>query len=357
MPYEYWMMLVVSFLASCLSTPLFQRLAMYLHITDQPSARKVHKQPVPYLGGLAFLVSMSCVMVYLLWFSPHILAMQDTPGKLISLFIAACGFQLLGVIDDIHPVSPSLKLFFQAVLSVFLVQQGFLITQMTSPFGGVIPLGWFGALLSMLWILTIVNAINFIDGLDGLAAGVVFFAALANLVIALDPWQNFVCIISLVLMGATLGFIPFNFSPARIFMGDAGSLFLGVLIAGSALVSSVKTSTMMSLSLPLVILSLPLLDIFLTVIRRGKRGQRFFSADREHLHHRFMRLGFRDRDVVLCVYGLCFFLSMSAVLAAQLPDRYAFVFLFVYIGWIFWALVVFNALEKRILLKIVDGDE
>lgn len=354
MPYEYWILLGISFLGSWLTTPLFQRLAVRLQITDQPSARKVHTKPVPYLGGMAFLVSMSLGMIYLIWFCPHVLSMQETPTKLFSLFVVACLFQLLGVIDDIHPVKPSIKLLIQAVLSGVLVQQGFLIEQMTSPFGGVIPLGWFGALISVLWILTIVNAINFIDGLDGLAAGVVFFAALANLFIALDPWQNFVCIVSLVLMGATLGFIPYNFSPAKIFMGDAGSLFLGVLIAGSALVSSVKTPTMMSLSLPLVILSLPLIDILLTVIRRGKRGQRFFSADREHLHHRFMRLGFRDREVVLCIYGLCFFLSMSAILAAQLPDRYAFVFVIVYIGWIFWALIVFNALEKRIILQEND---
>ncbi|HXK95982.1 MAG TPA: MraY family glycosyltransferase, partial [bacterium] len=240
------------------------------------------------------------------------------------------------------------KLAAQTLLSVWLVSSGYTIDEMTSPFGGKIPMGGLGWILSVLWILTIVNAINFIDGLDGLAAGVVFFAAMAHFLIALHPWQNFICLISLALMGATLGFLPYNFSPARIFMGDAGSLYLGALLAGTSLISNTKGATVMSLALPLVVLSIPLVDTVLTVIRRGRRGFNFFTADRGHIHHRLLQLGFTVRQAVLCVYGLSFLLSMSAVLAAQLPNRYTLLFIAVFLAAVVWGLAVFSAVERRV---------
>ena len=332
-------------------TPLMRRLAVALDITDHPSGRKIHTRPIPYLGGLAFHFSMTAALLYIFLHAPHMLGIQISPRQLLALYFTAMGFQVLGIYDDIRPVTPKVKLLFQALLAFMLVREGFLINQVTNPLGGTIPLGWLGWAVSILWILTIVNAINFIDGLDGLAAGIVFFAALANFVIALHPWQNFICIISLILMGATLGFLPYNFSPARIFMGDAGSLYLGVLIAGSSLVSNTKGATVMSLSLPLVILSIPLLDTTLTVIRRGQRGLKFFTADREHIHHRVLRLGFTDRQAVLSIYGLCFLLAMSAILADQLPEHYKLIFMFVFLTAIAWGFWIFSALEKRVITK------
>lgn len=345
MPSEYWILLLVSFAASLCSTPLFRSLAARFDITDRPSARKVHTRPIPYLGGMAFFTAMSAAMIYGYLAAPHVFA--DIYVELIVLYLAASAFHLLGIFDDVFALPALFKLAAQTALAIGVVYCGFSITQMTSPFGGTVPLGWLGGALSILWILAIVNAINFIDGLDGLAAGVVFFAALANLLIALDPWQNFVCVISLVLIGATLGFLPYNFSPASIFMGDAGSLFLGALLAGSALASNMKGATVMSLSLPLVILALPLLDAALTIVRRGRRGKQIFKADREHIHHRLLRLGFTAKQVVLTVYGLCFLLSMAAVLASKLPRQYAFVFIFVFLAAVVWGILVFRAFENR----------
>ncbi len=351
MPIEYWILFVVSFLAAFLFTPLLRKLAVFLDIQDYPTERKIHRQPIPYLGGIAFHISMSLCFIYMIYFVPYVLHIQDTIQLFFTLYGAAVCFQLLGIFDDITPISPFWKLLIQIVLAAFLVNSHFFISQISSPFGGTIPLGWFGWIFSVLWILTIVNAINFIDGMDGLAAGVVFFAALANLLIALHPWQNFVCIISLILLGMTLGFLPYNFSPARIFMGDAGSLYLGVLLGGSALASNVKGATVLSLSLPLVILSIPLLDTFLTVMRRGKKGKNFFKADREHIHHRLLRMGFTDKQVVLSVYGLSFLLAMSAILAAQLPTRYTVLFIIVFLAAIIWGVLIFAAFERRILSR------
>lgn len=347
MAWEYWVLLAISLGASFLLTPCFRALAQWLDFTDRPSARKVHRQPIPYLGGLSFFMSMTLALIAGWWFMPYLFA--ETYTELLSLYWVALAFLLLGIYDDAFGISASLKLVMQTFLTLILVFSGFTITQMSNPFGGVIALGWVGYILSILWILTIVNAINFIDGLDGLAAGVVLFAALANLAIALDPWQHFICLISLILIGSTLGFLPYNFSPASIFMGDAGSLYLGVLLAGSSLASNVKGATAMSLALPLVILAIPLTDTVLTVIRRGKRGRSLFSADREHLHHRLLRLGFSDRQVVIVVYGLCFLLSMAAVLASKLPTQYSILFIFVFLAAVAWGMMVFRSFERRII--------
>lgn len=349
MPTEYLYLLVISFAASAASTPLLCKMAIKLDITDHPSDRKVHAKPIPYLGGIAFFIAVSCSILYVFLFIPYMLDVQVSLTQLLVLYFVSMAFLILGIVDDALSVQPGTKLVVQAILSLILVSAGFGVNQITSPFGGVIPLGWLGWLISMVWILTIVNAINFIDGLDGLAAGIVFFAALANFGIALQPWQHFVCMISIMLMGATLGFLPYNFSPARIFMGDAGSLYLGSLLAGVSLISNTKGATVMSLSLPLVILSIPLLDTLLTVIRRGKRGFHLFKADREHIHHRLLRLGFTDRQAVLFLYGLCFLLSISALLAAKLPDQYTFLFILVFLAAIAWGMIAFSAMEERIV--------
>ena len=352
---EYVILFICSFLTAVLTAPVFRTIAIKLDITDKPAERKIHNHPVPYLGGLSFHAAMSAGFIYILWGVPYLFDDPQNAHRFFILYWVATGFLVLGVLDDILFLAPTKKLLVEIILSLILVRSGFSISQVTSPFGGVIPVGWFGDFLSIFWILTIVNAINFIDGLDGLAGGVVFFAALANFMIALSPWQHFICMISIILMGGVLGFLPYNFSRKKIFMGDAGSLFLGVLIAGSSLASNVKGATLMSLSLPLVILAIPLMDTVLTVIRRGKAGIHLFQADREHIHHRLLRLGFSDRQAVGFLYGLCFLLAMAAVLASRLPNQYTFLFIVVFFAAILWGLIVFNAFERRLIQ--IDGQK
>ena len=355
MSIEYGILFMISLATAAITTPIFRKIAVKLDITDKPGERKIHNHPVPYLGGFAFHAAMSSGLLYILFSAPYFFDDPQTAHRFLILYLTSAGFLLLGVLDDILFLTPAKKLYTEIVLSIILVRSGFSISQVTSPFGGVIPVGWFGDILSVFWILTIVNAINFIDGLDGLAAGVVFFAALANFLIALAPWQHFICMISLILMGATLGFLPFNFSRNKIFMGDAGSLCLGVLIAGSSLSSNVKGATLMSLSLPLVILAIPLMDTVLTVIRRGRAGIHLFQADREHIHHRLLRLGFSGRQAVGFLYGLCFLLAMAAVLASRLPNQYTLLFIGVFLAAILWGLIVFNAFERRLIQKDKQG--
>lgn len=349
MPKEYIIILLVSFTASLISTPLFMRLALKLDVIDRPAGRKTHARPTPYLGGMAFHAAMTAALLYAGYGAPYLLADGGVLHDWLALYLGAACFHALGIIDDVYSLPAAPKFFAQAAVAGGMTAAGFTIPQMTSPFGGTLALGWMGGVLSVFWILTIVNAINFIDGMDGLAGGVVFFAALANLIVALDPLQHLICLVSLGVMGGVLGFLPYNFAPARIFMGDAGSLYLGALLAGSSLASNVKGATVMTLSLPLVILSIPLIDASLTVIRRGRRGGDFFTADREHIHHRLLRLGFSARQAVLYLYGLCFLFSMSAVLASKLPTRYAFIFILVFFAAVAWGYTVFRAFEHRVI--------
>ncbi|MFH1742547.1 MAG: MraY family glycosyltransferase, partial [bacterium] len=171
-----------------------------------------------------------------------------------------------------------------------------------------------------------------------------------------SPWQGFVSVVSLILIGSTLGFLPYNLYPAKIFMGDAGSLYLGVLLGASAIESSVKSTTVVSLLVPLVALLLPLMDTGLAVIRRSQRGQHPFAPDREHIHHRLLRLGLSHRQAVLLLHALCLLLAGSAYLSSRLPNHLSVLFLLVLTGAVFWGFWVFSFLERRITKLSPEGD-
>lgn len=349
LPLTYWKILTLSFVVALFSTPVWMLLARILGAVDRPTGRKAHHRPVPYLGGMSFHASFAAVLVYVTWRCPFLIENSAWQFKWIMLFVVSSFVLILGIYDDLRGVSPQMKLAGQIVVAFLLVGCGFRFEEVTSPLGGgTIHLGFWGWILSVFWIVMIANAVNLVDGLDGLAAGVVFFAACSILAISLSPWQGFVGIVSLVLIGSTLGFLPYNFYPARIFMGDAGSLYLGVLLGASAIESSVKSTTVVSLLFPLVALLIPLLDTGLAVIRRSWRGQHLFTADREHIHHRLLRLGLSHRQAVLSLHGLCLLLAASAYLGSRLPNHLTILFLSVIAGTVVWGFWVFSFLERRI---------
>ncbi len=349
LPAVYWQILAISFLTALLSTPIWMRLARWLGAVDPPDDRKIHDKPVLYLGGLSFHASFAAVLVVVLWRCPYLVESSVWQNKWLALFAGSTLMLVLGIVDDLRCLKPQTKLIGQIVLAFSLVACGFRFEVVTDPLGGgPIHLGALGWVLSVFWIVAIANAVNLVDGLDGLAAGVVLFAACANLAISLSPWQGFVGLISLVLIGATLGFLPYNFYPARVFMGDAGSLYLGTLLGASAIESSVKSTTVVSLLFPLVALLIPLLDTGLAVIRRSRRGQHLFAADREHIHHRLLRLGLSHRQAVLLLHALCLLLAASAYLGSQLPDHLTILYLSVIAGTVIWGFWVFSFLERRI---------
>ena len=193
---------------------------------------------------------------------------------------------------------------------------GVQITFISNPFNGIFALGAIGIPLTLFWIVGVTNAINLIDGLDGLAAGVTAISAVALFFVALRTHQVGASLLMLALAGAALGFLRYNFFPAKIFLGDSGSLFLGFILASSSVVGVFKTTLVVALVIPVLILGVPIFDTLFAIGRRLKEKKHPFEADDKHIHHMFLRAGFTQREAVLAIYIACFLLSFSALAMA-----------------------------------------
>lgn len=302
----YVLAFAASFLLSLALTPLIRKYALKKGILAHPGNRSVHVNPVPYLGGLAifgsFLVTASIFLPF--------------GRQLAALLLAATVLAVVGAIDDVRGLSPWSRLGWQTLAACIALAGGIGITTISSPFGGVIDLSWgrfaidllgfefhitpIANLLSIIWMVGMVNVINFLDGLDGLASGVSGIAALCIFALALTPQvdQPLVALLAILLAGSTLGFLPFNFYPAKIFMGDSGSYFLGLMLAMLAIYSGGKLATV------LLVLGFTVIDALWAAIRRIRKGVHPFSADREHLHHLLLQAGLSQRRAVLALYLL-----------------------------------------------------
>jgi len=295
---------VISFLL----TPLLCRVAPRLGAVDKPDARKVHRTLMPRLGGVAIYAGFLAAF-YLLGYHGE---------KYLGLLLGGTFIMLVGLVDDIKNISPRLKLMGQIVAAAILVAFGVRVEFLTNPFDGLFILGKLAIPVTIFWIVGVTNALNLVDGLDGLAAGTSFIAAVT---IAMVAWLNgevVVALLSLALAASVMGFLPFNFHPARIFMGDSGSMFLGFNLAALATIGLTKSATVVSLFVPVVILGLPILDTTLAIIRRFLNHQPIFAPDKGHLHHRLLAQGLTQRQAVGVIYLVDACLGGSAVLLTRL---------------------------------------
>src|SRR5262249_52166269 len=194
--------------------------------------------------------------------------------------------------------------------------------ELTNPFDHAIPLGWLAAPATILWLLVITNAINVIDGLDGLAAGVVIIGTATLVLIAWRVDETLILVLALLLGASTVGFLPLNWPPARVFLGDTGSLTLGFTIGAISLLENRKGTIAVTLLLPIVLLAIPLLDATLALGRRVRRGRHPFQRDTEHLHHRLLQLGLTPRQILTLVYGVCVYLGLAAYLISVMPKQF-----------------------------------
>ena len=294
----------LAFLISFLITPVVIKLAPRLGALDRPNYRKVHTRIMPRMGGLAIYLG----------FIIAILATQTINLRLGGLLVGGTLIIFLGLIDDIRNLSPRWKLLGQIVAALILVGFGTQVNFITNPLtGGVINLGILAIPLTVLWIVGVTNAVNLIDGLDGLAAGVSAVAAITLAVVGWSAGQTDVAVWALILALSTLGFLRYNFHPARIFMGDSGSMFLGYSLAALSLMSLTKSTTAFSLVVPFIILGIPILDTACAIVRRLAGGQPIFKADKEHLHHRLLGLGLSHRGTVLVIYIFSGVFGLSAL--------------------------------------------
>lgn len=300
--------LLTAMVVSFLMCPMVKSFAYKIGAIDVPKDnRRMHKKPVPRLGGLAiflgFIVSM--------------LLFARVDHEMQGILLGAVIIVVLGVVDDMSPLRASFKFIVQIVAALVAVFHGVVIETLSNP--NVFSqspywnLGWIAIPVTVLWIVGITNAVNLIDGLDGLACGVSTISALTMLVIALLVSEADVAIIMAALVGACLGFMPYNRNPAKMFMGDTGSTFLGYILATISIQGLFKYYAIVSFAVPFLILGLPMFDTIFAIVRRLAHGQNPMAPDRGHIHHRLIDMGLNQKQAVASLYAVSSILGLSAV--------------------------------------------
>ncbi|MGI5874180.1 MAG: glycosyltransferase family 4 protein [Bacillota bacterium] len=305
---------IVAVAVALLVTPQTKKLAMRLGVYDEPDSRKVHKGLMTRMGGIGIYAGFLCgFLVY-----------GNFTRPFLGLLLSASFITVVGLYDDIRDISPKLKLLGQIIAAAILLIFGVHLEFLTIPFtDSIIDVGIWGYPLSLLWVVGVCNAVNLIDGLDGLAAGVSGIAAMSIGVVAYSSGLNSVTALCIILVGSIFGFLKSNFHPAKLFMGDCGSLFLGFLLAVYSLMSVSEGATLIGLSVPILILGLPILDTLFAIVRRHRSGKPIFQADKGHFHHRLLKKGLSHRDTVLFIYAVTFLFGTIAVLISLLPTAYS----------------------------------
>lgn len=304
-------MLALGLVGSFVLVPWVRRMAFRLGWVDPVDvARKVHRRATPRVGGLClflpFLVGVALVSAFMTS-DLRAVALLKEWGWMIG---GCAGMFAIGLADDIHPLGAKVKLLGQLIVCAVAVGFGFGVENFTNPFTQeTVHLGWLSYPVAMLWLLATTNLINLIDGIDGLAAGVSLFVFTVLALTAMFTAGIGMMMVCLLMIGALIGFLFFNFPPARIFMGDGGAYFLGFLIGQVGLACQEKSRIAAALVVPIIALGVPIIDTALAIVRRGIRGLPIFRADREHIHHRMIDMGVSPQRVVLGLYAVCILLS------------------------------------------------
>lgn len=299
---------IATLLLSLLLTPFVKKLAFAIGATDKPDKRRVNKKEMPTIGGVA---------IYLAYFISMFFFQPLPTEQVMPLFLAATVIIITGVIDDVKELSPKLKMLGILIAALIIYFMGDIkMTTISFPFLDTYQLGILSFPLTIIWILAITNAINLIDGLDGLATGVSIIA-LTTMGIIGYFFLNFMniplTIMIFTLVFAALGFLPYNFNPAKIFLGDTGALFLGFMISVMSL-QGLKNVTFISLIIPIVILGIPITDTVYAMLRRYLNHMPISSADKHHMHHRLMSIGLTHRQTVLTIYTISIIFSIISLL-------------------------------------------
>jgi UDP-GlcNAc:undecaprenyl-phosphate GlcNAc-1-phosphate transferase len=332
----YFAVFVATAGAVAAATPVVRWIAVRVGAIDQPSDRKIHPKPTPTIGGMAILVG-TLVGMGVAYLIPSFRAVFRESSELQGALFAALAITFVGVVDDLRTLSAPAKVAGQVLAAGLLILNSVELLFFWFPTQGVISLGSDLAVpLTVAWVLLMVNAVNLIDGLDGLAAGTVAIAAIAFFVWVFVTPATFptssstAALLSAIVAGAALGFLPYNFYPARIFMGDSGSMQLGVLLAAATISGVGRTiqpsrGDIAAFSIPVVIpaivLAVPLADVALAIVRRLRRGRPIFAPDKEHIHHQLRNIGLTHRRAVLIMYFWSVLLAGAALAVALVRGR------------------------------------
>lgn len=319
---QYILTAVVAFIVAFAMTPLIRILSKKADVLDYPTEkRRIHKQPIPKMGGLAIVCGFFvAVLLNVLLNIFDMVTLIPQSMQMVGYLAGACIIVLMGSIDDIYGLPPYVKFVFQFAAAIIVIVFGTNITTFSNPFseaGFVAIPNAVGYVITFIWIVGITNAINFIDGVDGLAAGVSSICMISLFLVSIlsgDKQMMAVSIMTASLAGSTLGFLPYNLNPAKIFMTDIGSNFLGFSLAVFSIQGSMKSYAAISLAIPILVLGLPIFDVVFAIFRRIKNKQSIVSADRGHVHHRLLDIGLSQRQTVSILYLVTALLGACAVM-------------------------------------------
>jgi len=292
-----------SVLLAMVLTPLVIWLSRCFKLADMPDLRKVHSKGIPRIGGVAIFASAILIILLMPLLQNFIVdELRDSLIKVIVLLSASAFMFFVGLIDDIRGLKARLKLLAQIAAAITVCAVGIRIKSVAVADWLILDFGWFSWPLTLLWIVGITNAVNLSDGLDGLAAGISLVACGVIAIFALYHDQIVMGVLMLALLGSLTGFLFFNFNPAKIFMGDCGSLFLGFIISASSVMCSTKSGALVGLALPILALGIPIFDTLFSILRRFLERRSIFAPDRSHFHHRLLDIGLNQRHVVIVAY-------------------------------------------------------
>ena len=334
---EYFVPFLIALIVAYVLTPGVKKLAIKVGAVDKPNARKVHTHAIPRLGGLAIYIGFMAAVLFCV----------PVRHELLGLLLGCTAIVALGIWDDICNIPAKVKLVGQIVAACIPIAFGIQIEWLTNPFGTLIVLPELVAVpVTIFWIIGFTNTVNLIDGLDGLAAGVSFIASVSMFLLAYTMNQYLPAMIIVAMAGAALGFLQYNFNPAKIFMGDTGSMLLGYTMAVAAVLGLVKTAATIALVVPLIALGLPILDTLFAIIRRKMSGVPIFQPDKGHLHHRLLALGMSQKQAVLIMYFVSIMLGIVALFVANVSYQTGIVTVLIVL-----AVIIYTAKRIGILQK------
>lgn len=328
----YLLLFSLSLIVSLILTPLVRLVCERNGWTDEPGdARRVHTKPVPCLGGVAIILSMGLALSVLpLIHNLVTQSVRDDSARIWRVVVPATLVFLFGIFDDLRGANAKLKFTAQGLAGVIFCLMGGRIAALSIPLLGSIELHpLIGYALTLFWLVGISNAFNLIDGMDGLATGAALFASLVMLVVSLVLGHPLICVISIVMAGALVGFLRYNFNPASIFLGDSGALFIGFILATLSVEGTQKASTAIAVAIPLLAFGMPVFDTGFTIVRRFIGGRPLFEGDREHIHHMLLDRGWSQMRVALVLYGVCSCLGLAALLFVSDAGRTTGLVLFI----------------------------
>lgn len=317
--YKYIIPFLAAFILTFIQMPFTIKLAKKKGFLDVPKdERRVHKKPIPVGGGIAMVITVTLLMLYYL----------PINKSLIMTLLASLVIALSGLYDDKKDLSPKLKFLFQILAGILLVLGGMKIEFLTNPFDShdaLFILNMLSIPVTIFWVCGITNTINLIDGLDGLASGVSMICAISMFFITYKMGRYDVSMVCALVAGACLGFLPFNFNPAKIFMGDTGALYLGFMLSYISISGFLKQAAILMIFVPVLILGVPVFDTAFAMVRRKLSGKSMVEADKGHLHHRLLKMGLNQRQTVVILYSISAIFGVLANLISRFHSSIALV--------------------------------